>query len=121
MLKSQYVLPCSRQNGAATCPENLQEEVRKLDIGEPQRQRLQAFLMQKQKVAELLEEDFEKLGELGAGSGGVVTRVLHRPTDLIMARKVDQIFAALCRYLYFLYNIGFQFFVIHGMFLKFVF
>ena len=54
-----------------------------------QRKRLENFLTQKQKVGESLNaEDFEKLGELGAGNGGVVTKVLHNPTGLIMARKV---------------------------------
>lgn len=47
------------------------------------------FLCQKQKVGELLDEDFEKLGDLGSGNGGVVTKVLHRPTGLVMARKVS--------------------------------
>ena len=33
-------------------------------------------------------EDFEKLGELGAGNGGVVTKVRHKTSKLVMARKV---------------------------------
>lgn len=63
-------------------------QLKELDIDDQQRERLEEFLCQKQKVGELLEEDFEKLGELGAGNGGVVTRVLHKPTDLIMAKKL---------------------------------
>ena len=46
------------------------------------------FLSQKQEVGELTDDDFDKLGELGAGNGGVVTKVRHRPSGLIMARKV---------------------------------
>ena len=33
-------------------------------------------------VGELNGEDFKKLGELGAGNGGVVLRVLHKPTQV---------------------------------------
>ena len=47
-----------------------------------------SFLAEKRKIGDLSSEDFEKLDELGAGNGGVVTKVLHKPTDLIMARKV---------------------------------
>ncbi len=39
-------------------------------------------------MGELSDDDFDKLGELGAGNGGVVTRVRHRPSGLIMARKL---------------------------------
>lgn len=34
-------------------------------------------------------DDFEKLGELGAGNGGVVNKERHKPSGLIMARKVS--------------------------------
>ena len=34
-------------------------------------------------------EDFEKLGELGAGNGGVVNKVQHSRSGQIMARKVN--------------------------------
>ncbi|XP_041372356.1 dual specificity mitogen-activated protein kinase kinase 1-like isoform X2 [Gigantopelta aegis] len=76
-----------KQNGAANL-EALQQKLKELDIDDQQRERLELFLTQKQKVGELVEEDFEKLGELGAGNGGVVTRVRHKPTALIMARKL---------------------------------
>ena len=59
-----------------------------LELDDLQRQRLQAFLAEKRKIQELAAVDFEKLAELGAGNGGVVTKVLHKPTGLIMARKV---------------------------------
>ena len=71
-----------------TTLEALQRQLKELDIDDLQRQRLQVFLLQKQKVGELNDDDFDKLGELGAGNGGVVTRVRHRPSGLIMARKV---------------------------------
>ncbi|XP_022690327.1 dual specificity mitogen-activated protein kinase kinase 1-like isoform X1 [Varroa jacobsoni] len=63
-----------------------------LDLDEKQRTRLADFLFQKQRVKgkdkDLCPEDFDSLGELGAGNGGVVTKVLHRPSGLIMARKM---------------------------------
>ncbi|CAG5129444.1 unnamed protein product [Candidula unifasciata] len=77
-----------RQNGAQANLEALQQKLQELDIDDQQRERLEEFLTQKQKIGELLEEDFEKLGELGAGNGGVVTKVLHHPSGLIMARKL---------------------------------
>lgn len=66
----------------------LQKKLEELDIDEQQKQRLQTFITQKRKVGELNSEDFEKLGELGAGNGGVVTKVLHKTSNLIMARKL---------------------------------
>lgn len=68
------------------------EEIRKkfdeLDLDSLQRERLEAFIAEKRKIGELNAEDFDKLAELGAGNGGVVTKVLHKPSGLIMARKL---------------------------------
>ncbi|XP_071119043.1 dual specificity mitogen-activated protein kinase kinase 1-like isoform X1 [Haliotis cracherodii] len=77
-----------RQNNGAANLEALQQKLKELDIDDQQRERLEQFLTQKQRVGELVEEDFEKLGELGAGNGGVVTKVRHKPSGLIMARKL---------------------------------
>lgn len=71
-----------------TSLEALQKSLEGLEMDDQQRKRLEAFLTQKQKVGELVSEDFENLGELGAGNGGVVTKVRHRPSGLIMARKL---------------------------------
>ncbi|XP_065332997.1 dual specificity mitogen-activated protein kinase kinase dSOR1 [Cloeon dipterum] len=69
--------------------EALQERLEELEMDETQRQRMDLFLKEKQKIRhELVDEDFEKLGELGAGNGGVVLKVRHKPTGLIMARKL---------------------------------
>ncbi len=57
-------------------------------MDEPQRKRMKVFLVQKQKVGDLCSEDFEKLGELGAGNGGVVLKVRHKRSNTIMARKL---------------------------------
>ena len=69
--------------------EALQKKLEELELDEQQRKRLEAFLTQKQKVGELKDDDFEKICELGAGNGGVVFKVSHRPSGLIMARKVS--------------------------------
>nr|3ORN_A Chain A, Dual specificity mitogen-activated protein kinase kinase 1 [Homo sapiens]3OS3_A Chain A, Dual specificity mitogen-activated protein kinase kinase 1 [Homo sapiens]3WIG_A Chain A, Dual specificity mitogen-activated protein kinase kinase 1 [Homo sapiens] len=37
---------------------------------------------------ELKDDDFEKISELGAGNGGVVFKVSHKPSGLVMARKL---------------------------------
>uniref|UniRef100_A0A8C5KRG5 Dual specificity mitogen-activated protein kinase kinase 2 n=1 Tax=Jaculus jaculus TaxID=51337 RepID=A0A8C5KRG5_JACJA len=67
---------------------NLQKKLEELDLDEQQKKRLQAFLTQKAKVGELKDDDFELISELGAGNGGVVTKAQHRPSGLIMARKL---------------------------------
>ncbi|XP_042561936.1 dual specificity mitogen-activated protein kinase kinase 1-like, partial [Clupea harengus] len=68
--------------------EALQKKLEELELDEQQRKRLEAFLTQKQKVGELKDDDFEKICELGAGNGGVVFKVSHKPSGLIMARKL---------------------------------
>lgn len=57
-------------------------------MDDQQRKRLDAFFNQKAQVGELKDEDFEPICELGAGNGGVVSKVCHKPSVLIMARKV---------------------------------
>lgn len=69
--------------------EALQRTLEGLELDDQQRNRLEAFLCQKQKVGENLSlEDLKDMGELGSGNGGVVNKVLHRKSNLIMARKV---------------------------------
>ncbi|KAJ8274102.1 hypothetical protein COCON_G00087270 [Conger conger] len=54
--------------------EALQKKLGELDLDEQQKKRLEAFLTQKAK--------------LGAGNGGVVNKVRHKPSSLVMARKL---------------------------------
>lgn len=68
--------------------EGLQEKLKEMDLDDQQRERLEQFFTQKQKVGELSQDNFEKLGELGAGNGGVVWKVLHKNSETIMARKL---------------------------------
>ena len=60
----------------------------RMDMEEQHRLALEQFLMQKQEIGELKPQDFEKISELGCGNGGVVWKVLHKPSDVTMARKV---------------------------------
>ncbi|XP_075218142.1 mitogen-activated protein kinase kinase 1 isoform X2 [Lycorma delicatula] len=71
-----------------TSIEVLQERLEELGMDDTQRKRMEFFLCQKEKIGELSDDDFEKLGELGAGNGGVVMKVKHRSSGLIMARKL---------------------------------
>ncbi|NXP95657.1 MP2K2 kinase, partial [Passerina amoena] len=67
---------------------DLQKKLEELELDEQQKKRLEAFLTQKAKVGELKDDDFERICELGAGNGGVVTKVQHKPSGLVMARKL---------------------------------
>ena len=55
---------------------------------EQHRVALDQFLTQKKEIGELKAQDFEKISELGCGNGGVVWKVLHKPSNVTMARKV---------------------------------
>ena len=58
-------------------------------IDDRQKERLEYFIKRKKELGDLRgDEDFEKLSELGAGYGGVVQCVKHKPTGLIMAKKM---------------------------------
>lgn len=73
--------------------EALKKILEELDLDEQQKKRLEAFLTQKAKVGELKDDDFHRICELGAGNGGVVNKECHKPSGIIMARKVS-----LCNY-----------------------
>ncbi|XP_014047273.1 dual specificity mitogen-activated protein kinase kinase 2 isoform X1 [Salmo salar] len=68
--------------------EALQKKLEEMDLDEQQKKRLEAFLTQKAKVRELKDDDFHHICELGAGNGGVVNKVCHKPSGLVMARKL---------------------------------
>lgn len=55
---------------------------------------MKSFLDEKRKIiaqGELKEHHFVKLAEIGYGNGGVVVKVEHKPTGIIMARKVSEL------------------------------
>ncbi|XP_041465028.1 dual specificity mitogen-activated protein kinase kinase 1-like isoform X2 [Lytechinus variegatus] len=69
----------------------LAKKLKNLDLNGPQRKRLEEFLTNKKKVmeiGELTNDQFDVLKELGAGNGGVVTKVKHKASSMIMARKL---------------------------------
>lgn len=57
-------------------------------MNDTEKKRLENFLCQKSAIGELTDDDLEKLGELGAGNGGVVMKVRHKKSGYIMARKL---------------------------------
>lgn len=82
----------SRRNVSGPNVEALTKKLDELEMDDNQRKRLESFLTMKATVldkGELNGDDLEKLEELGAGNGGVVTKVKHKPSNLIMARKVS--------------------------------
>lgn len=62
-----------------------------MELTDEQKTNLMDFLENKKKLinhGELRDQQFERLDELGFGNGGVVLKVKHKPSELIMARKV---------------------------------
>lgn len=59
----------SRRQGLAgkskTSIEALTERLEQIEMDDTQRRRIEVFLCQKEKIGELSDDDFEKLGELG--------------------------------------------------------
>ena len=67
------------------------KQLQAMDLNEEQRENMTKFLEDKRKIiqhGELKEGDFVRLTELGYGNGGVVLKVEHKPSHIIMARKV---------------------------------
>ena len=64
-----------------------------VDITSDQIARMNEFFnLKKMLGSEMCDEDFEKIGELGSGNGGVVSKVRHLKSGIIMARKVGWLF-----------------------------
>ena len=67
------------------------KQLQDMNLNEEQRENMTKFLEDKRKIiqhGELKEGDFARLTELGYGNGGVVLKVEHKPSHIIMARKV---------------------------------
>lgn len=61
------------------------------DLTDEQKTNLISFLEKKKKIiehGELRDQHFSRLDELGFGNGGVVLKVEHKPSGIVMARKV---------------------------------
>ena len=64
-------------------------EIRRIEqIEQPPNERIEDFLNRRQMVGNLNPDDLEFLGDLGSGNGGHVTKVKHRPSNQVLARKV---------------------------------
>ena len=69
----------------------MEKSIRDLDLSEEQKGNMSSFLDDKRaiiKYGDLKEHDFDRITELGSGNGGVVLKVKHMPSGIIMARKV---------------------------------
>jgi mitogen-activated protein kinase kinase 1 len=62
--------------------------VQQLDITEKQKDKLEEFLNQREKIGDLVPDDLTVEGELGSGNGGVVLKVRHKKTGTVMAKKL---------------------------------
>ena len=58
------------------------------ELDKKQLDRLIEFLKKKQSVKISGVDEFEKLAELGSGSGGIVWKVRHKASDVVMAKKL---------------------------------
>ena len=98
--KKKMMLTIPQPNSLVTVEENsevdlnrpLQKLIGKMsleNLDEDQKTRLEEFLRDKGKITSNLKtEDFKEILELGKGNGGVVYKETHKPTGLIMARKL---------------------------------
>ncbi|KAK3930810.1 Dual specificity mitogen-activated protein kinase kinase dSOR1 [Frankliniella fusca] len=80
--------PQSENDSGQSSIDNIQERIEELNMNDTEKKRLENFLCQKSAIGELTDDDLEKLGELGAGNGGVVMKVRHKKSGYIMARKL---------------------------------
>lgn len=89
-------------------PSTLEEQLRRLNLTDEQFERMHKWQEGKEKViqyflsqlyfeivfllqiGDLSGDDLEKISELGYGNGGVVMKVRHKPSAIIMARKVSR-------------------------------
>lgn len=68
------------------------DRIRQTDRKEDTSQeRLEDFFRSRQIVGNINPDDLETMGDLGSGNGGFVTKVKHRPSNSVLARKVIRI------------------------------
>ncbi|VIO96368.1 Uncharacterized protein BM_BM6799 [Brugia malayi] len=69
---------------------SLEDQIKQMTLTEPQKLRMQEWIEEKRLVPlnELNEDMLEKMCELGHGNGGVVSKVMHKSSKIIMARKL---------------------------------
>ncbi len=72
----------------------IEKSISSLELSEEQKGNMSSFLDDKRSIirfGDLKEHDFERITELGSGNGGVVLKVKHTPSGIIMARKVGNL------------------------------
>lgn len=77
----------SNTNGKPTVAK-LTEALQLLDISATQKDKLEDFLRNREKIGDLTNDDLSVEGELGSGNGGVVLKVRHRKSNTAMAKKL---------------------------------
>ncbi len=71
--------------------DSLSKALTELKLSDEQKANMSLVLEQKREIlrhGELRDSHFARLRELGYGNGGVVLKVEHKPSKMIMARKV---------------------------------
>jgi mitogen-activated protein kinase kinase 1 len=66
----------------------LTNRVKSMDITDTQKDRTIQFLQTRSTIGDITNEDLSIEGELGSGNGGVVLKVRHRRTAIVMAKKL---------------------------------
>ncbi|TKR81881.1 hypothetical protein L596_015682 [Steinernema carpocapsae] len=67
---------------------SLDDEIQRLALTETQRARMISWFNEKRQISGLNEDMLEKICDLGHGNGGVVSKVQHKRSHTIMARKL---------------------------------
>lgn len=89
--RNNFRIDCSRPNllnQSKGSVDTITQTLEELNVDENAMNRLKNFLSQREKMGGIIDVDLEKLSELGSGNGGVVMKVRHKPTQLIMALKI---------------------------------
>lgn len=68
--------------------QQLSLKIQQLDISVNQKDKLEEFLKLRERLGDLTNDELSVEGELGSGNGGVVLKVRHRKTGIVMAKKV---------------------------------
>ncbi|XP_063729649.1 dual specificity mitogen-activated protein kinase kinase 1-like [Symsagittifera roscoffensis] len=66
----------------------VREKLADLQISPTEREQLEDFLKHKKELPVLSSSDLEQMSVLGSGNSGVVTKVKHTRTNIVMARKM---------------------------------
>ncbi|KAI1706189.1 protein kinase domain-containing protein [Ditylenchus destructor] len=68
--------------------DSLNDQLQNLSLSRPQKERMSEWFSKKQKIGEINEDVLERISELGHGNGGVVHKMRHTKSNLVLARKL---------------------------------